>query len=87
MRGSAHDKCVRRIESGSNLMLLELDVAEAFPTDVTMNQALRAVLNKASEVPKSKRLPNTPAEAIACHAPCETRVAPAGPRMMLGVDG
>ena len=58
MTGGVRGKYVRRLRSGSNLVLLEPDVAAAFPTDVAVNQALRAALNVASVVSKSKRLPN-----------------------------
>ena len=50
MKGGVRGKYVRRLRSGSNLVLLEPDVA--------VNQALRAALNVASVVSKSKRLPN-----------------------------
>jgi hypothetical protein len=55
MKGGVRGKYVRRLRSGSNLVLLEPDVAEAFPTDVAVNQALRAALKVASVVSKSKR--------------------------------
>ena len=58
MTGGVRGKYVRRLRSGSNLVLLEPDMAEAFPTDAAVNQALRAALNVASVVSKSKRLPN-----------------------------
>ncbi len=58
MKGGVRGKYVRRLRSGSNLVLLEPDVAEAFPTDVAVNQVLRAALNMASVVSKSKRPPN-----------------------------
>lgn len=58
MKGGVRGKYARRLRSGSNLVLLEPDVAEAFPTDAAVNQALRAALNVASVVSRSKRLPN-----------------------------
>ena len=58
MKGGVRGKYIRRLRSGSNLVLLEPDVAEAFPTDAAVNQALRAALNMASVVSKSRRLPN-----------------------------
>ena len=58
MSGGVRGKYVRRLRSGSNLVLLEPDMAEAFPSDAAVNQALRAALNVASVVSKSKRLPN-----------------------------
>jgi len=59
MKGGVRGKYVRRLRSGSNLVLLEPDVAEAFPTDVAVNQALRAAMKVASVVSKSRRLPGT----------------------------
>ena len=58
MKGGVRGKYVRRLRSGSNLVLLEPDMAEAFPTDAAVNQALRAALNVASVVSRSKRMPN-----------------------------
>ncbi len=54
MKGGVRGKYVRQLRSGSNLVLLEPDVAEAFPTATAVNQALRAALNMASVVFKLK---------------------------------
>ncbi len=58
MRGGVRGKYVGRLRSGSNLVLLEPDVATAFPSDEAVNEALRAALKVAKVVTRSKRLPN-----------------------------
>jgi hypothetical protein len=75
MKGGVRGKYVRRLRSGSNLVLLEPDVAEAFPTDAAVNQALRAALNVASVVSRSRRLSNK-----ALERPVSRDPAPAGKR-------
>ena len=54
MKGGVRGKYAARLKRGSNLVVLEPDVASAFPTDAAANEALRAVL-KASEVVVRKR--------------------------------
>ena len=58
MRGGVRGKYVKRLRSGSNLVLLEPDVASAFPSDEAVNEALRAALKVAKVVRRSTRLPN-----------------------------
>jgi len=43
-RGAARGKYSSRYEEGSNLVLLEPDVAEAFPTSASVNEALRSLI-------------------------------------------
>ena len=50
MKGGVRGKYVMRLRAGSNLVLLEPDVAAAFPSDAVVNQALRAALGVASAV-------------------------------------
>ena len=57
MKGGVRGKYVKRLRAGSNLVLLEPDVAAAFPSDAAVNQALRAALDVASAVKGSSRLP------------------------------
>ena len=45
MKGGVRGKYVHKYRAGTNLVLLEPEVAEALPTDAAVNQALRAVLN------------------------------------------
>lgn len=54
MKGGVRGKYAARLKKGSNLVVLEPDVASAFPTDASANEALRAVL-KASEAVVRKR--------------------------------
>jgi hypothetical protein len=41
-----------------NLALLDPEVAEAFPTDAAVNEALRTVLRATKAQRRAKRLPN-----------------------------
>ena len=54
MKGGVRGKYVKKYRAGTNLVLLDPEVARAFPTDAVVNQALRAVLS----VTKVVRLPN-----------------------------
>lgn len=57
MKGGVRGKYVRRYRAGTNLVLLDPELAEAFPTDAAVNEALRAVLNmtKVVRLPKKAR--------------------------------
>jgi hypothetical protein len=44
MAGGVKGKYVERYRAGTNLVLLEPDVAQAFPTDASVNEALRLLL-------------------------------------------
>jgi hypothetical protein len=54
MRGGVRGKYAKRYRAGTNLVLLDPDLAEAFPTDAAVNDALRALL----KVTETVRLPN-----------------------------
>jgi hypothetical protein len=45
MKGGVRGKHAKRYHEGTNIVLLEPDIAEAFPNDEAVNQALRGVLN------------------------------------------
>jgi len=45
MKGGIRGKYVARLRKGSNLVLLEPEVAAAFPSAEAVNEALRGVLN------------------------------------------
>jgi hypothetical protein len=47
-------KYVQRSQSGTNLVLLAPDAAEAFPTEEAVNQALRLVI-ELTKVPTHKK--------------------------------
>ncbi len=62
LRGGVRGKYVQRYRQGTNLALLDRDVAEVFPNDRAVNEALRAVMNAAVKVsrrPPNKRLERT----------------------------
>lgn len=44
LKGGVRGKYFKRATSGSNVVLLDPDVAGAFPTDKAVNSALRALL-------------------------------------------
>ncbi len=59
MKGGVRGKYVKRYRAGTNLVLLEADVAAAFPTEKAVNQALRAVIKAVGLIRrKGRRLPN-----------------------------
>jgi len=52
LKGGVQGKYADRFREGTNLVLLDQDVAEAFPTDEVVNEALRLVL-QLKKLPKS----------------------------------
>ena len=44
MAGGVRGKYVERYRAGTNVVLLDPDVAKAFPTDASVNEALRLLL-------------------------------------------
>jgi hypothetical protein len=44
MAGGVKGKYIERYRAGTNLVLLEPDIAQAFPTDASVNEALRLLL-------------------------------------------
>ena len=55
MQGGVRAKYLRRYRAGTNLALLDPDVAAAFPTDEAVKQALRTVLSAASAMRRVRR--------------------------------
>ena len=51
MKGGIRGKYAAKFRSGTNLVLLDPEIAKAFPTDVSVNQVLRVVLDLTSQVP------------------------------------
>ncbi len=47
MTGGVRGKYVERYEAGTNLVLLDPDIARAFPTEASVNEALRLLLQLA----------------------------------------
>jgi hypothetical protein len=58
MAGGVRGKYVERYRAGTNLVLLEPDIAKAFPTDASVNEALRLLIQIAQ-----RQQPNNPAGA------------------------
>ena len=58
MTGGVRGKYVKRYREGVNLALLDPEVAEAFPTDDAVNEALRNVLRATKVQRRAKGLPN-----------------------------
>jgi hypothetical protein len=58
MAGGVRGKYVERYRAGTNLVLLDPDVAQAFPTDASVNEALRLLIQIAH-----RQQPNVPVEA------------------------
>ena len=58
MAGGVRGKYVKRYREAVNLALIDPEVAEAFPTDVAVNEALRTVLRATKAQRRAKRLPN-----------------------------
>lgn len=80
MKGGVRGKYVTRYRSGTNLVLLDPEVADAFPTDAAVNEALRAVLDMTNVVRRVKKLPHEalqPASRTRRHSkkPTQSRAA------------
>jgi len=54
--GGVKGKHVRQYREGTNLVLLDRDVASVFHDDAAVNEALRAVMKAAARLPR--KLPN-----------------------------
>jgi hypothetical protein len=52
LKGGVQGKYAERFHEGTNLVLLDKDVAEAFPNDQAVNEALRLVI-QLKKLPKS----------------------------------
>jgi hypothetical protein len=53
--GGVRGKYVDQYRSGTNVVLLEPEVAKAFPDSQSVNDALRALLSIATRAPNQKR--------------------------------
>jgi hypothetical protein len=54
LRGAVRGKYAERYRAGTNLVLLDPDVAKAFPNEQAVNEALRLVL-QLMEIPEVKK--------------------------------
>ena len=55
LKGAVRGKYHERYKAGTNLVLLQPDVAEAFPDAESVNEALRALLKVAARVKDDER--------------------------------
>jgi hypothetical protein len=58
MPGGVRGKYVERLRRESNVVVLEPEIVEAFPTSESVNEALRGVLDTARRVRSHGGLPN-----------------------------
>jgi hypothetical protein len=67
--GGVRGKYYGRYQQGTNLVLLEPDIAEAFPDSASVNRALRVLVNvAATTVAKPKRAGKTRRRTLASNA-------------------
>ena len=62
MPGGVRGKYAGRLKKGSNIVLLEPDVAAAFPSAAAVNEALRALLSATQVVRRTPARPNKPTQ-------------------------
>ena len=65
LKGAARGKYHARMKAGTNLVLIDAEVAEAFPTEESVNRALKLLLataRAATDAPPRKR-PRSSAKA------------------------
>jgi hypothetical protein len=60
MKGGVRGKYFERYRRGTNVVLLDPDVAEAFPTENAVNAALRAILGTTRAVRRTSGLSDRP---------------------------
>ena len=58
MKGGVRGKYYERYRQGVNIVLLEPEVSKAFPSEASVNEALRGVLNTTRAVRSRGGLPN-----------------------------
>lgn len=58
MKGGVRGKYLKRFRERTNIVVLEPEIAEAFPNDEAVNQALRGMLNTARAVRRRGGLGN-----------------------------
>ncbi len=58
MKGGVHGKHYEEYRRGTNVVLLKPDVAEAFPTEDAVNEALRGILSTTRAVRRIGGLPD-----------------------------
>jgi hypothetical protein len=68
MKGGVRAKYLKRLRHQANIVVLEPEVAEAFPNEAAVNEALRGVLDTARAVRRTGGLANK-----ALHSPGSKR--------------
>lgn len=58
MKGGVRGRYARRAREGTNIVLIEPEVANAFPTEQAVNEALKGVLNTTRAVRSTGGLPD-----------------------------
>ena len=58
MKGGVRGKYLRRARAGTNIVLIEPEVTDAFPSEQAVNEALKGVLNTTRAVRSTGGLPN-----------------------------
>jgi len=58
MKGGVRGKYARRARVGTNIVLIEPEVADAFPTEEAVNEALKGVLSTTRAVRSTGGLPD-----------------------------
>ena len=58
MKGGVRGKYLRRAREGTNIVLIEPEVTDAFPTEQSVNEALKGVLNTTRAVRSTGGLPD-----------------------------
>jgi hypothetical protein len=66
MRGGVRGKYAERLRRGSNVVLLEPDVAAAFPNGDAVNEALRGVMKASKAMRQRRARPNKPLQRPIC---------------------
>jgi hypothetical protein len=59
IQGGVRGKYVERYRTGTNLVLLDPDVAQAFPNDAAVNEALRLLIQVAQRQPPNTAVQRT----------------------------
>jgi hypothetical protein len=62
MKGGVRGKSVKRLREGTNIVLLHPEIAEAFPTEGAVNEALPGILNTTRAVRRTGGLPENTIE-------------------------
>lgn len=59
MKGGVRGKYVERYRAGTNLVLLDPDVAQAFPNEIAVNEALRMLIQVAQRQQRNNDVQQT----------------------------